>query len=267
MSLSSLSKSGWLNIISILIILTSQFSAKCISLWGKLLNCHQSRKYQLIFSHVEVRCPWSDHHWFTGCTRLLWEQLSGRNVAFIIKAHSAKIRFKRQRVASWCLKMDDRLSCKSFTSELVQSNRMNKEKEKEWLLENNFAKSADYVDADATKEAIWLEKYALCIWRSSDTSFSIIDRIYQVSQYGLTSLKITGIWSMKALQCDRSQAPNLVLQMQGSSRQPATRTRLWSAPFRGPRIHAFDPPDLNVKSIIRSLSIIPCHRRSLKPGR
>lgn len=136
LSPSSISKSGWLNI-SILIILTSHFSAKCISLWGKLLNCHQSRKYQLIFSPVEVRCPWSDHHWSTGCTCLLWEQLSGRNVAFIIKAHSAQIRFKRHRVASWCLEMDDRLSCKSFTSEPVQPNRKNKEKQKEGFPQNN----------------------------------------------------------------------------------------------------------------------------------
>lgn len=73
--------------------------------------------------------------------------------------------------------------------------------------------------------------------------------------------------SMKSPQCDRSKALSPVLQMQGSSRQPAPQTRLWSVPFRRPRVRASDPPDLNVKSIIRFLSVIPRHRRSLKPGR
>lgn len=50
--LSSIFKSGWLNILNIFIILTSRFPSKSVSLWGskKLLHCHQSGKYQLIFS-------------------------------------------------------------------------------------------------------------------------------------------------------------------------------------------------------------------------
>lgn len=92
-----------------------KFLDESISPWGtkKLLNCHRRKKYQLIFSRVEVRCPWSYCHWFTECTRLLWEHLSWL-WPFIVEARNANIPFKSHGVASWCIQMNDQLSCRPF---------------------------------------------------------------------------------------------------------------------------------------------------------